>query len=122
MYCRQAAIALIVFDLTQPWTFDAIPEWHSFVLETAQPVFLLVGNKVDLSESRAVDEIAPAELAERLGLRYVEVSAKTGGGMRAFGRAVMECAREFQSKAVLKAEPTIPQPIRKTKEEEEGCC
>jgi small GTP-binding protein len=97
MYCRQAAIAVLVFDLTQPWTFEAVPEWHSFVLETAQPLFVLVGNKVDVSEGRMVDELAPAELAQKLGLRYVEGSAKTGEGMRAFGRAVVESAREFQS-------------------------
>jgi small GTP-binding protein len=121
MYCRQAAIAVIVFDLTQSWTFDAVPEWHSFVLDTAQPVFLLVGNKVDLADARAVDDLAPPELADRLSFRYAEVSAKTGEGMRAFGRAVIECAREFQSKAVLKTEPNEPQPVSR-EEDPDGCC
>jgi small GTP-binding protein len=102
MYCRQAAIAVLVFDLTQPWTFEAVPQWHSFVLESAQPVFLLIGNKVDVTEGRKVDEFAPPELAERLGMRYVEVSAKSGEGMRAFGRAVIEAAKEFHSKLLLK--------------------
>lgn len=31
MYCRQAAIAVIVFDLTQPGTFDAVRTWYDFV-------------------------------------------------------------------------------------------
>jgi small GTP-binding protein len=123
MYCRQAAIAVVVFDLTQPWTFEAVPEWHTFVLETAQPVFLLVGNKVDVTDDRKVDDLAPAELADRLGFRYVEVSAKTGEGMRAFGRAVVESAREFQSKAVLRTETITPGPVKKEEEEQDdGCC
>jgi small GTP-binding protein len=123
MYCRQAAIAVIVFDLTQRASFDTVPGWHSFVLETAQPVFLLVGNKVDLANERSVDELAPAELADRLGFRYVELSAKSGEGMRAFGRAVMECAREFESKALLRSEQSQPRIVEKKKEEEDdGCC
>jgi small GTP-binding protein len=97
MYCRGAAIAAIVFDLTQARTFDTVAEWHSFVSETAQPIFLLVGNKLDVRDRRVVDFDAAVQLADRLGLQYVEVSAKTGEGIKGLEHAVEECARDYRS-------------------------
>jgi GTPase SAR1 family protein len=31
-YCRSAAIAILVFDLTQAQTFEEVQYWHRFVL------------------------------------------------------------------------------------------
>jgi small GTP-binding protein len=52
VYCRSAAIAVLVFDLTQARTFQAGIDWQKFVRETADQVFLLVGNKMDLKDSK----------------------------------------------------------------------
>jgi GTPase SAR1 family protein len=118
MYCRSASIAIIVFDLTNSVTFDRVEEWYDFVRETAHPMFIIAGNKLDLEPERSVDEQTATDLASRIGCRYVEVSARTGEGMNAFGRAIVECAREFISHQVLGAQAQVAQrPVNDAK----GC-
>jgi Rab family protein len=120
MYCRSAAIAIIVFDLTQSSSFDQVEKWHELVRETADPVCLLVGNKLDLTEERTVDGFLAEELAKRLGLRYLEVSACTGEGMNDFGRTILDCARESRSKMVI-AGPTLLKPAVESNETSCNC-
>lgn len=49
-YYRDAKIALIVFDLTNPTTLNSVTEWHSRICEANPSPFItvLVGNKSDL--------------------------------------------------------------------------
>jgi small GTP-binding protein len=110
MYCRSAAIAVIVFDLTMRASFDRVEEWHSFVRETAEPAFIIVGNKIDLVEDREIDTSEAEELAKKLGCTYIEVSACTGDGMNFFGRAILACARDYNAKRIMGKEPPTPQP------------
>ena len=54
---------MIVFDITNEYAFDNIKTWVESIHErTAKMPFVLVGNKVDLSENRTV----PYEVAEGL--------------------------------------------------------
>jgi small GTP-binding protein len=106
MYCRSAAIAIIVFDLSQAASFEKVEEWYNFVREAADPVLMLIGNKLDLTDQRAVDGSAADALAERLSVRYLEVSACTGEGMNDFGRTILDCARESRTKMMI-ASPTL---------------
>jgi small GTP-binding protein len=82
-YARNAAGALLVFDVTNADSFANLPEWVSTVRQTAEPAFVIFGNKTDLEGERAV----PAEQAENYcrenGFAYCEGSAKTGVGVRA---------------------------------------
>jgi small GTP-binding protein len=119
MYCRQAAIAVIVFDLTNPVTFDAVRTWHDFVRETADPVFLLVGNKLDLKDGREVEPEGAKELADNLQCQYVEMSACTREGIEEFQRAVLECAKQSLSKIVYRAPSAISTDAPKG---ESQCC
>jgi Rab family protein len=110
MYCRSAAIAVIVFDLTLDSSFEKVSEWHSFVKQYSDPMFILIGNKLDLGDQRVVDQQTAEELAARLGCRYIEMSAYTSEGVNIFGRAILECARECLAKNIYKmtatAQPT----------------
>jgi small GTP-binding protein len=112
MYCRQAAIAIIVFDLTLPWTFDQVSTWHDFVRETADPVFLLVGNKLDLKDEREVDREAAKELADSLQCEYVEMSACTREGIEDFQAAVLDCAKTSLARMVYRAPGSAVEPVR----------
>jgi small GTP-binding protein len=94
MYCRQAALAIIVFDLTVSTTFQKVRGWYDFVRETADPGFLLVGNKLDLAEDREVDSEDAKELARSLGCGYVETSACTREGIADFQEALREVAEQ----------------------------
>ncbi|KAH0787229.1 ras-related protein Rab-22A-like [Histomonas meleagridis] len=94
MYCRQAAIAIIVFDITKRNTFEKIPEWVSFVRENASPVFVLVGNKIDLEDERDVQKAEEEQTAESIGCKCVEVSACTNEGMKLFIEEMENAARD----------------------------
>jgi hypothetical protein len=93
IYCRSPAIAVLVFDLTQNATFAVAADWRKFVRETADPMFLLVGNNLDLRDARAVDHDRAVEPAKRLECEYVEMSAYTRQGIEEFIGALIDCAR-----------------------------
>jgi GTPase SAR1 family protein len=118
MYCRQAVLAIIVFDLTQQSSFDKVAEWHSFVKEHAEPKFILVGNKLDLDEDRRVDTKVAEELAGKIGCKYIEMSARTKEGINLFARAVIDSASDILSGAV--SEPHYAAVL--VPEKEESAC
>ena len=75
-YYRGADGIIIVFDRTSQESFDHIEEWLQEVNRHAseQTIKLLVGNKNDLEV--VIDSAAAKAKAERLGMTYVETSAK----------------------------------------------
>ncbi|MHA1713411.1 MAG: Rab family GTPase [Candidatus Ranarchaeia archaeon] len=77
-YYKGAHSAFIVFSLTDPASFENTQKWFELVKKyTADPVMLLVGNKVDLEDQRKITLERAEALAKRLGISYVEASAKT---------------------------------------------
>lgn len=79
MYYRGAAAAVVVYDVTHPSSFERAKKW---VLELRQNVqnsnliIALVGNKIDLVESRQVPEADARGYAAESTLLYFESSAK----------------------------------------------
>ncbi|PAV14921.1 ras-domain-containing [Pyrrhoderma noxium] len=83
-YYRGAQGIVLVYDVANRETFDALPRWYS-ELETyvsSSVVKILVGNKVDKEFSRQVSTSEGAAFAERMGSLFVEASAKTAVGVR----------------------------------------
>jgi Ras-related protein Rab-5C len=79
MYYRGAAAAIVVFDITHPASFDRAKKWVGELRQnvtTPGLVIALVGNKVDLAESRQVAEAEARAYAEENSLLYFETSAK----------------------------------------------
>lgn len=76
-YYRGADGIIIVFDRTSQESFDHVEEWLQEVNRYAsdQTVKLLVGNKNDLDT--VIDSESAKAKAERLGMTYVETSAKS---------------------------------------------
>jgi small GTP-binding protein len=84
LYYRNANIALLVFDLTRRETFFALERWAAEVKERAPAniALMLVGNKCDLGELRAISLDEAAQFRGRIGApHYFETSAKTGAGI-----------------------------------------
>lgn len=70
---------LLVFDVTRKDTFENIKAWMNEILtHTQNASVILVGNKIDLAESREVTPEMGEELAKELGVPYIETSALTG--------------------------------------------
>ena len=72
--------ALILFDLTRKETHEHLKDWvRELTAFAGQVPFIVVGNKADLSEERAVSEEEGKKIVEELGATdYIETSAKTG--------------------------------------------
>ena len=56
MYYRNAAAAIIVYDITSEATFDVLQEWITELQRLGPPniVLAIAGNKCDLEENREV--------------------------------------------------------------------
>eukprot|EP00826_Nyctotherus_ovalis_P028214 TRINITY_DN2227_c0_g1_i1.p1 TRINITY_DN2227_c0_g1~~TRINITY_DN2227_c0_g1_i1.p1 ORF type:complete len:222 (+),score=47.96 TRINITY_DN2227_c0_g1_i1:101-766(+) len=91
-YYKEAAAILIVYDVTQPMTFEGAKEWLRDVRETAaeSTIAVLVGNKADLVDrEEARLEVAP-EFAKENGIKHMLISAKQGVEIADLFRKVAE--------------------------------
>ena len=77
-YYKGAHAILIVFDITEKDSFDHVKNWVADIDKFAKQGVLriLVGNKCDLEKQRNVSKEEANELAEKLGIKYIETSAK----------------------------------------------
>ena len=83
MYYRGSLGALLIFDLTNSATFEHLPGWIEEVRANVKNEIplLLVGNKSDLVEQRAVSLEEINFFTKDFNLFYMETSAKTGEGV-----------------------------------------
>jgi len=79
-YLASADAGILVFDVTRRETFDKIESWVEDVRKGGKEglPLIIVGNKIDLTDVRVVTYEEGVELGKRLGLSYIETSAKTG--------------------------------------------
>jgi Ras-related protein Rab-1A len=77
-YYKGAHAILIVFDITEKDSFEHVKNWVADIDKFAKQGVLriLVGNKCDLEKQRIVSKEEANELAEKLGIKYIETSAK----------------------------------------------
>jgi Ras-related protein Rab-1A len=77
-YNGSHAIA-VVYDITSHMSFQNVPKWIHDVNTLANPnvCTLLVGNKIDLEDKRVVRREEGQQLADSLGVPFIETSAKT---------------------------------------------
>uniref|UniRef100_A0A0N5A2V0 Ras-related protein Rab-1A n=1 Tax=Parastrongyloides trichosuri TaxID=131310 RepID=A0A0N5A2V0_PARTI len=77
-YYRGAHGIIVVYDTTDQESFNNVKQWlqeiDRYACENVNK--LLVGNKCDLTEKRAVEESTAREYAEQLGIPFLETSAK----------------------------------------------
>ena len=74
---KEVSGILLVYDVTNKDSFDRISDWDQQITENAPPgvVKTLVANKIDLNE-RVISTEDGQNLANLLGMKYTEVSAK----------------------------------------------
>ena len=84
-YCRGAQGCLLCYDITRYPSFDNLREWYQIVHEnTSDPVFILVGEKLDLADiRRSVQYEHAEEFKNKYNLDYFfETSSKSGENNR----------------------------------------
>ncbi|KAG1824093.1 ras-domain-containing protein [Suillus variegatus] len=83
-YYRGAQGIVLVYDVANRETFEALPKWFSeidtYVSITVPKI--IVGNKVDKENSRQVSTDEGSTFASRQNALFVEASAKTAIGVR----------------------------------------
>nr|CCC95899.1 unnamed protein product [Trypanosoma congolense IL3000] len=79
-YYRGAVGCLIVYDITQRSSYESIPQWLNDVHHLAgqDVVVMLVGNKSDVANNRAVQHNEASLFALENNLLHLETSASTG--------------------------------------------
>lgn len=83
MYYRNANGAIVVFDVTDEFSFERAKSWID-ELELQAPndlIIKLIGNKSDLknsSSANTIDEFKIQQYCDLKKIEYVETSAKTG--------------------------------------------
>ena len=82
-YCRNSDCCVLVFDLTDPKSFESIEIWRNEFLKALNPKdpdtfpFVLIGNKCDIVLERRVQQKKIDEYcATKRNMPYFEVSAK----------------------------------------------
>jgi len=82
-YYREAAVALLVYDVTRRETFTHLKQWLEETRQNAnsQIEIVLVGNKVDL-KTRQVSTEEGKRFAEENKLHFFETSAKTAENVK----------------------------------------
>jgi small GTP-binding protein len=122
MYYRSADIALLVYDVTQRESFDALAQWCDELAEKGPSnlQLIVVGNKIDLKSDRVIQSDAGQAFAGLHNARYYqEVSAKTGDGIiELFEKAADLVTQSRTAGPDIKTEKSAL--VAKT--ESNGCC
>ena len=83
--CQDARVFLLAYDVTNEESFKNIENWVNGVKlhKTEKHIhFVLIGTKIDLKDNRKVPKEAGENFAKTNNMRFVEVSAKTGAGIK----------------------------------------
>jgi len=89
---------LIVFDVTRRESFTNLPKWIDQVRgKVNNAPLLLIGNKADLEDLRAVQTEEARQFATQHGLVYTETSAKDGTNVNDVFAALTQFMTELQA-------------------------
>ena len=91
-YTLGANAAMIIFDITKFKTIDQMYNWIQTIREKAGDIpIMLIGNKLDLEDSRKLKREKGIEIANEFNLSsYNEISTKTGQNVENVFEALTE--------------------------------
>ena len=81
VYFRDTACAIVVMNLTSDIGLMKTEKWRMRYLQEKGDTdipFILIGNKLDLTNDRKITYKEGEDMANKYGVKYIEVSAKTG--------------------------------------------
>ena len=83
MYLHDASAALLLYDITNKNSFEALKRWHQELRDAAPAkiVIAVCGNKEDLVINEAVSPDEAKEFAKEIGGFFKKTSAKTNQGI-----------------------------------------
>lgn len=85
-FYKGARGVLLVFDLTNPKSYDDLRNWYNDIKRHVhieeQLIGFILGNKSDKIEERKITKKQATSLANELNLEYIETSALTGDNIK----------------------------------------
>eukprot|EP00731_Ephydatia_muelleri_P027919 Em0019g792a len=69
---------IVVYDSTDEESFHDVASWINEAERHGTKKIILVGNKCDLKEKQVVDVSSAQEMAQAMGILFIETSAKDG--------------------------------------------
>lgn len=104
-YYRGAHGIIVIYDITDAESFSNVKQWMAeierFACEKVNR--LLVGNKCDLTQRRAVEYQVAKDFADKLGIPFLETSAKNATNVnKAFTMMAAEIKATCQQQPALK--------------------
>jgi len=125
-YYRGAMGILLVYDVTDLKSFDAIRLWIRNIEQHASEGVnkILVGNKCDMNDKRVVSVEKGQELANEFGIPCIETSAKNNINVEA---AFIKLATEIKSRLIDSTDDKNPKKegVKLTEKQDKkagGCC
>eukprot|EP01129_Flabellula_baltica_P007914 TRINITY_DN310_c0_g1_i2.p1 TRINITY_DN310_c0_g1~~TRINITY_DN310_c0_g1_i2.p1 ORF type:complete len:1279 (-),score=344.19 TRINITY_DN310_c0_g1_i2:4-3840(-) len=108
-YYRGAVGAVIVYDVTNEKSFDAVQKWiNDIKSETGDDVIiLLIGNKSDLEERRAVGTQKAIRFASDNDLHFLETSAVNGKNIKKAFKIILQDIYEKEKLFTPRNQDTI---------------
>ena len=82
-YYKESAVAIVVYDITDELSFNNIKDWLEDCknLAPSKTLLVLIGNKIDKEEERAITKEMGEEFATENGMLFFETSALSGIGI-----------------------------------------
>ncbi len=100
LYLEGANGALIVYDMTNPNSFEKVDGWIKDFKEIQGEKWplALIGNKADLKEKIKISESQAREYANKYGMKITTTSAKTGENVETAFRDLIKMVLEIITK------------------------
>jgi Ras-related protein Rab-5C len=116
VYYRDAAAAILVYDITNAASFEGLKKWVKEVRSTVGTdiAIAVVGNKEDLVEREAVDVVTAKRFAEENQAAYCKASAKTDYGIEEVFTQLVKLVKP------LRRETTTS--LEERKQQRKHCC
>ncbi|CAO3623347.1 unnamed protein product [Mucor hiemalis] len=98
-YYRGAMGILLVYDVTDEESFSNVRNWFSNIEQHASEGVnkILIGNKCDVEDKRAISKEQGETLANELNIRFMETSAKANIGVE---EAFFDLARDIKKRLI----------------------
>ncbi|OHT11234.1 Ras-related protein Rab-6A [Tritrichomonas foetus] len=122
VYCQGSSAGLIVFDITNVDSFSEVESYIDLIQGVNNSTFMIVGNKLDLKDKRAISYESGVEFAKKRGVTYLEVSAVSGQGVdEMFNEFCLQAVNAYLTSKKTSSE-TISVDLQHPKNQKPGCC
>ncbi|OHS97727.1 Ras-related protein RABD1 [Tritrichomonas foetus] len=124
-YYRGSNGIIIVYDVTDRESFDHVSYWIKEIDRLAAPDVcrLLVGNKTDLTEKRAVTTEEGKALANQFGIAFLETSAKDNSNVEdMFNQMAAAMQKKGGASTAAGTSDSVPLKPSKPVDNKKGCC